>query len=382
MDQYTKNQSYQNHVPIATATVSSMDVNSFPVYASSDVSAAPTTLSKTASSIASGCNDARAREYLTAHQWPVGLQDTLINGFRKVPLRFIICDNSGSMIENDGHILFTHKDQKRLVQCSRWIELTESLKFHAGLAKAACSPTEFRLLNGSAPIRIGLTDNGEEFRMQELQQILSGSPGGGTPLCRHIREVIEQIRLIEPQLRAAGQKVCVVIATDGESNDGDVAQAMQPLRQLPVWVVIRLCTDEDHIVEYWNNIDSQLELEMDVLDDLCGEAMEVYQNNPWLTYGEPLHRLREFGITIKEIDLLDETKLTKDQIRRFCAMLFGGTIDSYPHPAVDWKSFYDMILNQNQQLSKIWDPKTKKMKAWIKLDKLNNRYGDGLCLLS
>jgi hypothetical protein len=94
-------------------------------------------------------------------------------------------------------------------------------------------------------------------------------------LCAHIREVIAKIRVMEPQLRANGQKACVIIATDGESSDGDIITAMQPLRALPVWVVVRLCTDEDRIVEYWNNIDSQLEVEMDVLDDLKGEAGEV-----------------------------------------------------------------------------------------------------------
>ncbi len=42
---------------------------------------------------------------------------------------------------------------------------------------------------------------------------------------------------------------------------------------------------------------------MDALDDLFREAAEVYENNKWLAYGKPMHRLREFGISVKEIDL-------------------------------------------------------------------------------
>jgi hypothetical protein len=122
---------------------------------------------------------------------------------------------------------------------------------------------------------VGQSDNGEVARLGALLVALDKSPGGSTPLCKHIREVTQQIRGMESQLRAAGQKACVIIATDGESSDGDIITAMQPLRALPVWVVVRLCTDEDRIVEYWNNIDSQLEVDMDVLDDLCGEAEEV-----------------------------------------------------------------------------------------------------------
>lgn len=110
------------------------------------------------------------------------------------------------------------------------------------------------------------------------------------------------------------QKVAVIIATDGESSDGDIAAAMQPLKDLPCWVVIRLCTDEDKVVNYWNNIDKVLELDLDILDDISGEAKEVCEGNTWLTYGEPLHRMREFGVTIKEMDLLDEGKLSAEQI--------------------------------------------------------------------
>ena len=208
-----------------------------------------------------------------------------------------------------------------MIKCSRWTELTEALKFHVNFARHAAAPSEFRLLNGAPPIRIGMNDSEEANRLSTLNAVLEGSPSGGTPLCRHIREVIVQIRAAEQELRANGQKACLIIATDGESSDGNIAEAMAPLKDLPVWVVVRLCTDEENIVNYWNNIDEQLELSMDVLDDLCGEAEEVNAKNPWLTYGEPIQRLREFGIAIKELDLLDETALSPDQVRLYAKIM-------------------------------------------------------------
>lgn len=47
---------------------------------------------------------------------------------------------------------------------------------------------------------------------------------------------------------------------------------MRPLKDLPVWVVVRLCTNDEKIVDYWNRVDEELELSMDVLDDLGGEV--------------------------------------------------------------------------------------------------------------
>ena len=58
-----------------------------------------------------------------------------------------------------------------------------------------------------------------------------------------------------------------------------------------------------------------------VIDDLSGEAQEIHKVNPWLTYGEPLHRLREFGVSIKELDIIDEQLLPLEQFKRICKLL-------------------------------------------------------------
>lgn len=90
---------------------------------------------------------------------------------------------------------------------------------------------------------------------------------------------------------------------------------------MPVLVVIRLCTDESSVIDYWNNIDSQLELDIDVIDDHLGDAIEVASKNGWLTYGEPIHRMREFGASMKEMDLIDESTLSAEQMRIICGYL-------------------------------------------------------------
>ena len=39
------------------------------------------------------------------------------------------------------------------------------------------------------------------------------------------------------------------------------------LEGLPVWVVIRLCTNEKKVTEFYNQIDEVLEFNLEVLDD-------------------------------------------------------------------------------------------------------------------
>jgi hypothetical protein len=50
-------------------------------------------------------NEAGARAFMKSHKWPTGLQDTFLSNLARMPMRFFICDDSGSMVASDGHRL-------------------------------------------------------------------------------------------------------------------------------------------------------------------------------------------------------------------------------------------------------------------------------------
>lgn len=114
-----------------------------------------------------------------------------------------------------------------MVKCTRWEQLTETMTFLGELSDALGAPSEFRMLNGSDPIIVGLGDGGESLNF--LKEVMQDSPAGPTPLCTQINAVVESIKSIVDVLRANNQKVTVMIATDGESSDGNVADALRPL---------------------------------------------------------------------------------------------------------------------------------------------------------
>ena len=201
--------------------------------------------------------------------------------------------------------------------------------YHARLAHDLTAPTKMRMLNPTSmsgeEMKIGM--DGVSFAdgmgkvYSTIQQM---SPGGVTPLSRHIHTIKAEVESMRVALEREGKKVCVVLATDGlpsdsqgYSNQAVLDQFVKDLRTLeglPIWVVIRLCTDEDNVTEFYNEIDNQVELSLEVLDDFSGEAKEVHAENPWLNYGLPLHRMREWGFHDKLVDLLDERALYPTEV--------------------------------------------------------------------
>jgi len=208
-----------------------------------------------------------------------------------------------------------------------------------------------------------------------VERMVRSDPSGRTPLCQQVSQVVGRVKEEEARLRTSGRKCVVLVASDGAATDGDIEQAMRPLRDLPVWTVVRLCTDDDQVVEYWNNIDEELELDMDVLDDLAGEAGEVAEGgNEWLTYGAPLHRLREWGTSRKVLDLIDEAPLTSTQMLEVVQIIAGDElVQTLPHPN-QWSEFEKAIKQLNTSIGLVWDPIRQRNRPWFSVKKLRKRF--------
>lgn len=290
------------------------------------------------------------------------------------PMRYWIVDNSGSMGANDGNI----QTPRGPVQSTRWAELRETVQFHATLADAMGAPTEFRLLNPAAGAQqITTVGTGNPAALQTVLRAMKTDPGGRTPLCGHLNYVYQQIASRAAALNAAGQKAVLVIASDGCATDGDLQTTVKQFENLPVWVVVRLCTDEEQIVEYWNNIDGDVEVDMDVLDDVAGEAAEVYAVNPWINYCMPIHRCREWGLHRKVFDLLDERKLTSGEMRDFMELVFREP--NLPYAEQNWKAFEARVVAASQREKMSWDCNRGKFKHIVSPSRLRRCYAGGQC---
>jgi hypothetical protein len=338
------------------------------------------------------------RGLATLHGFTSGLSEAMVQHADLFAQRIWILDNSGSMQIGDGRRIVETSNGKIETQAvTRWEELQQTALHHAEMAGVLGMQTHFRLLNFPGE-RIGVqeftiaeqTDGVDGDLAQEMRlarNILQRTkPAGVTPLTEHILHIEQTIRLFQQELSTSGKMVAIIIATDGIPTDdaGDESErvteefvnALKMMEDLPVWIVVRLCTNDPKVADFYNKIDSYLELSLEVLDDHMGEAKEVCRYNKWLNYALPLHRCREVGFQHRILDIIDERKLTIGEITEFCSILFGsGVVQHWPDPISNWKEFAECVKKQVAKEKEHWDPTKHKMAPWINVRVLTQTYG-------
>eukprot|EP00746_Dinoflagellata_sp_MGD_P086953 gnl/MRDRNA2_/MRDRNA2_34476_c0_seq1.p1 gnl/MRDRNA2_/MRDRNA2_34476_c0~~gnl/MRDRNA2_/MRDRNA2_34476_c0_seq1.p1 ORF type:complete len:454 (+),score=59.24 gnl/MRDRNA2_/MRDRNA2_34476_c0_seq1:119-1480(+) len=294
-----------------------------------------------------------------------------------IGVRIFLLDNSGSMTHPDGHILLQQGQSFRSVPATRWDEVREMAIEQARWNVAAGTPCEFVLLNSATPNQP--QEQRDFFRVfsatdvEGLQRFLDRNPPrGSTPLAERIDGLRQRLAGSYSSSSADGRKIMLTIATDGvpNGNRGTFVQALRRITsELPVNIVIRLATDEDDIVEYYNRIDEEVELPLDILDDLKGEAKEIYALNPWLTYSPLIHRVREGGTLNKLFDLLDERCLTPMEVGLFSQLLLrNNQLSQFPR---DPEGVIEAVTQELPSAPLVWDARRSCMAPPINLSKLH-----------
>lgn len=314
---------------------------------------------------------------------PPGLREEIDTLVDETPMRYWLIDNSESMRRKDGRKIVENDDGTLGEEsCRRFDELTATLKWHAHIAEHLGAWTQFRLMNAAMGCQQNVTVGARAgCGLSSFDKLCASEPHGDTPLNAALAAVTADIARVADALRAANKRAVVVIATDGEPSDGDCRDALHALSKLPVTVRVRVCTNKEGVLEYWNTVDKTCESSLDVMDDVFNEALEVSKFNNWLTYSPLLHHIREFGCQCKVVDHLDERTLTPAEIREFVLLVFGKANDAtLPDPETDLPMFSAAVTKLINAAPPLWNLIMKKKTPWIDLKR--GRRGSASCALS
>jgi len=334
---------------------------------------------------------------------PLGLASLLAQEDQRIGLRIYLLDNSGSTATMDGSVAEQgQRGRYTFRNASRWEEVVALALDHARWNLAIGVPAEFMLLN--SPCRengmplvegrdfvhvergSGMSDSQQVERLAAL--LNANGPRGVTPITLRVQEIHQRIQHDFSAMTRSGQFVFLCICTDGmpttpfsgQSTPTDQQEMCAALRrictELPVQLVIRLCTNDDATVEFYNRIDEEMELSMDILDDMKGEAEEIRKaGNGWFAYTPLLHRIREAGTMCKLIDLLDERKLTEPEVVKLVQLLSNREKPFSSNPA----TFVEELRTYTSSSAPVFNVASQRMEPFVDFRAVRMVLGLGRC---
>ena len=190
--------------------------------------------------------------------------------------RLWVVENSYAMQKKDAKLLKATANFERIVHkegVTRWEELSQCIDFHSKMAARCWIPTKFWLVNdpgGNMPKRFGLCWGGPEGVSAELEQVNSvmdtvAVDHKANPLAKQINRIEKYLSKEASRLDECDEFVGVVVCTQGVPTDErgnkgpdvikDFVRSLVSLSNLPVKIIFRLCTDNDQVVDFYNTLD-------------------------------------------------------------------------------------------------------------------------------
>lgn len=366
-----------------------------------------------------------------------GLARTLIKNTDDFPARVWLIDNSASMNSADGHRVVqnweTHKVSN--ISCTRWEEVTATLMWHANFSVKMQAPTAVRLMfqapcDAGQPQQVGIASAvnvNESTELSRLAQLLQQKPssssstdggGGGSGPLSHLLEIVQTCLQTPSELLSNDKSLAILYVTDrlpvddnGREGDDVTERFLEILNLLQgtsVFVVIRLSTDEQRVVDFYNDLDRRMDavvsmqpppnnangnntnavppphhhsrLHLDVLDDFCSEAGAVHEHNPWLNYAYPLHLCRESAVQFPVFDALNDRPLLTDELVEFLTLLFdrnqyAWALQPLANPQTHYADFRAEVFDMNRKAGSVYDPIKCRNAPWIDINQLDRIYG-------
>jgi len=295
-----------------------------------------------------------------------------------------IIDNSSSMsYYNDGKVFLTNHNGiiEKTDNISRWDEAIHKTTLIASynIKRGMCAV--YYLLNPKDTnmyipnIDFVVIDPFETKPIiSQKKQILANmlNPNnvrGSTPLDK-ITSHLEAS--LQDHLNNGGDTypICYNIITDGVPNDKAAFERnlISISNSYNIFLTINLCTNDEYIVNYFNELDKNIGTEIcgcDVIDDLEAEQEEILKvGNNIINYCNEIHIVRMAGCYSIVSDLLDEVELGVHYTIKLCNELL-----SLKNPP-KWRNineYMEAVKNSNYD---IYDFRNRSIRPIINEDKL------------
>uniref|UniRef100_A0A6C0J019 RING-type domain-containing protein n=1 Tax=viral metagenome TaxID=1070528 RepID=A0A6C0J019_9ZZZZ len=304
-----------------------------------------------------------------------------------------IIDNSLSMTESDGK-LFEFTDSGKLIKKSgiwRWEEAVYKIIYIADYNIKRGMKSTYYLLNPKRNSKLTSNlniwqenidyvtidptqpDINEKLNILKKTILDTKNIRGNTPLDIITDYFIKSLREFINDDMYNQIPICYNILTDGNPNSRySFENKLKELcKNYNVFLVINLCTDNDDIIDYYNNLDKTLGNElsgMDVIDDLETEQLEIINSkNTFFTYSHDIHVCRMAGCYSVVADLLDEEPLKMFYVLKLCKELIHCPKD-LPH----WENRVDYIKSLKKHNTKVYNFYEQKFTPLINTNYINN----------